>query len=275
MAASSLDTSWTTLLQKVLRQKQSTAVVTPIFGRRYETMNATYTLENAETFTYWDGSSWQSLKNNLANFSDVDSVLFFLGANYNGSEWYTLYSAMVSKFLEWFPNATIFCCSSTYFAKATNDAAIQTVASEKGATYINMVGTTSSSKPGAYVYGDDEDLHQINNNAVANHYGDYGEYLIVDRISSGIGYINNITLLNITINAVEGATLSVKSSKSLSGAVISVFCEVSDGVTLSSINVTDEENNNITVTDHENTDYGRIFTFVMPSSNVTITAVIT
>lgn len=272
MAATAKQTAWTTLLQNALRQKINNAVVTPIFGRRYETAPNTYTLTNPNTFTYWDGTAWQSLKDNLASFSDVDAIVFFLGANYSGNDWYTLYSNMVQQFLTWFPNTVLFCCSCSYFDSGAKDTAIQQVASEQMATYISMVGINGKNKLGAYVYGDDNTLHQIDNSAVAGHFGDYGEYVITDRIVSAMGYQNNTTLYNITMTSPSGVTFSAASTKAMSGAVVSIFAEVASGTTLSSITVKDG-NNNVTVTDHGVTSAGRVFTFIMPSSDVTITGV--
>ena len=272
MASSSLDVAWTTLLQDVLRQKNANAVVTPVFGRRYETNPTTYNLSNSNTFTYWNGSAWTSLKDNIASFNDVDAIVFFLGANYSGDDWYTLYKTMIDQFYTWFPNVSVFCCSCSYSAMDAKDMAIQTAAAEKNATYISMVGTGSRSKIGAYVKGDDSTLHQINNSAVANHYGDYGQYLILDRICNGIGYENIAVLLDISLSTISGVTLSVASKKSIEGAVVSVFAEVASGTTLTALTAIDANSNTITVTDHGVTDYGRVFTFIMPSTSVTVTA---
>lgn len=271
MAATSKKTAWTTLLQNALRQKINTAETTPIFGRRYETSPNVYNLDNANTFTYWDGSAWQSLANNLSNFSDVDAIIFFLGANYSGNDWYTLYSAMLEKFLTWFPNAVLFCCSCSANSSA-KDEAIQQAANEQLATYISMVGINGQNKLGAYVLGDDNNLHQIDNSAVANHFGDYGEYLINNRICEAMGYNNNTNLYNISITSTTGVTLSTKSTKMIENAIVSIFAEVESGTTLDSITVVDADSNSIIVTDHGVTSYGRIFTFEMPASNVTITA---
>lgn len=273
MAASAKKTSWPELLQTALRQKVNNAVVTPVFGRRYETNPTTYNLNNPNTFTYWDGTAWKSLANNLASFTDVDAIVFFLGANYSGDDWYTLYKAMIEKFLTWFPNSSLFCCSCSYYAMSAKDTAIQAVANEEMATYISFVGIDGRSKLGSYVKGDDGNLHQINNQAVANHFGDYGEYVILDKVSKAMGYENNTSLYDITISNSAGVTLTVKSNKTVSGSVVSVFADITAGTTLTSITVKDASNNTITVTDHGSTDYGRIFTFIMPSSSVTITAV--
>ena len=274
MASSSKDTAWTTLLQTAIRQKINDAVVTPVFGRRYETSPTVYNLYNANTFTYWDGTAWQSLSNNLASFSDVDAIVFFLGANYSGNDWYTLYKAMVEKFITWFPNANIFCCSCSYFAMTEKDNAIKNVADEEMGTYINLVGVTGLSRIGSYVKGDDNNLHQITNAAVGNHFGDYGEYNILNRVCNAIGYQNNATLYDINITNVSGVTLTVISTKTTYNSIVSVFAEVGEGVTLSSITVVDASNNNVSVTDHGTTGYGRIFTFTMPNSNVSITPIV-
>ena len=271
MAASAESVAWPSMLQNALRQKVNDAVVTPVFGRRYETNPTTYTLSNSNTFTYWTGSAWASLKDNIASFSDVDAVVFFLGANYSGNDWYTLYGDMVEQFYTWFPNATMFCCSCAAWSMQDKDDAIQQVASEQFAAYISMVGINGKSKVGSYVYGDDNSLHQIANSAVANHFGDYGEYLINERICAAMGYSNNTALYTITLSSPSGVSLSVASNKTVSGAVVSVFADVASGTTLSSITVKDANNNGVSVTDHGATDYGRIFTFIMPSSDVTIT----
>ena len=275
MAATSKDTAWTTLLQKAIRQKINDAVVTPVFGRRYETYPDTYNLNNPNTFTYWDGTSWKSLYDNIADFSDVDAIIFFLGANYSGNDWYTLYKNMLIKFLTLFPNISIFCCSCSYYSMPEKDNAILQAANELGAPYINLIGTAGRSRLGSYVLGDDDELHQINNHAVAVHFGDIGEYNILSRVCTSIGYNNNTSTKKITITSVAGVELEVISDTTISDAIISVFANVDEGITLSTLNVIDGDNNIIPVTDHGNTDYGRIFTFTMPNTNVTISAVTT
>ena len=270
MAASTKSTSWPSLLQAALRQKNNDAVVTPVFGRRYETNPTTYNLNNSNTFTYWDGSAWQSLKDNVSDFSGIDAVVFFLGANYHGEEWYTLYKNMIDQFLVWFPNATPICCSCSAWEN-DNDSVIQQVANEKLATYISMVGISGSSKIGSYVKGDDNNLHQINDGAVAGHFGDYGEYLILNRICSAIGYENNAEIYRLNITSPSGVTLTAISLLTLKDAIVSVFANIDSGTTLSSITVKDSSNNTVPVTDHGSTDYGRVFTFIMPDSDVTIT----
>lgn len=267
MAATRKETAWTTLLQTALRQKQSSAVVTPVFGRRYET--GLRSLTDNDAFTYYDGSEWQNLKPNVSSFSDVDCVLFFLGDNYtSGGDWYSLYKPMVEQFVTWFPNATIVCCSTR--SRPANNEAISLVASEEAAIYVSMYGLGGASKIGSYVSSDDSVLHQINNTAVANHFGDLGQWLILNKITEAIGYDNNATLYDISITNSTGVTLSVKDTKTIEGSIVSVFANIS-GVTLNSITVMNGSSS-ISVTDHGSTDYGRIFTFIMPAGNVTITA---
>lgn len=268
MAASRKETAWTTLLQTAIRQKNNSAKVTPVFGRRYET--GIRNLTDNDAFLYWEDDQWKNLKPNVSSFADVDCVLFFLGDNYTvGSGWYDIYKPMVLQFAQWFPNATIVCCSCRV-REANNDAIAQ-VAAEVSAVYVSMYGLGGSSKLGNYVSGDDGNLHQIDNSAVAGHFGDYGEWLILNRIVQAIGYENNATLYNITITNPTGVTLSVKDSKTVAGAIVSVFADIASGSSLSGISVT-SGGNAVNVTDHGVTDYGRIFTFVMPSGDVTITA---
>ena len=263
MASSSQSIAWTTLLQSILRTKKADAVVTPIFGRRYETNPSTYNLTNPNTFQYWSSSAWTSLANNLASFADVDAVFFFLGDNYGGDDWYSLYKPMVEKFMQWFPNATIFCGSCNGSSKVSNNNAIAQTAGETGATYVNMMSIGGASKMGNFVLDDANTLHQINNQAVANHIGDLGQYLMLERICPAIGYNNNVTLYDVTING----NATTKDSRYISGAIVSIFLE--DGAT--SASVVDADGNAVIATDMGVTDYGHIFTFTMPSKNVTIT----
>ncbi len=267
MAASSKNTAWTTLLQSIIRQKKPSAKVTPVFGRRYET--GAYSLTDNGTFTYWENDAWQNLRPNVSAFSDVDCVLFFLGDNYTGTDWYAPYKAMVEQFVAWFPNATIVCCSTR--VRPANNEAITQVANEISAIKVDMYQLGGASKLGNYVYGDDNLLHQINVGAVASHFGDYGQYLILNRIAPAIGYENNVTLRNITLVNKTGVVLSVKDLSTIPGSVVSVFATIEDGVTLNSVSAT-TGGNALSVTDHGVTDYGRIFTFIMPNGDVTVTA---
>lgn len=261
MAASAKSVAWTTLLQNNLRSKKTNAKVTPIFGRRYET--GLRTLNEPEAFTYWDENNIsRSLKENLSSFSDVDCVVFFLGDNYSEDYWYDKYKPMVDLFVEWFPSANIVCCSN--FGRPTNNQAIEKVAKEVFATYINVYGLSSTtgarSKLGNYVYGDDEILHQINYGAVGSHIGDYGGWLLMDRISKGIGYENINTLYSISLSG-NG---TVSSTNYIKGSVVSIFTESNN------VSVTNKEGDIIEILDHGNTEYGRVITFIMPNSNVSI-----
>ena len=270
MAASKKENAWPSLVENALKTRNPSAVVTPIFGRRYETNYNTYTLDNPNTFQYWNGSAWQSLKDNLASFTDVDAVIFFLGANYSGSDWYSLYKPMIEKFKTWFPGIDVYGCSTSSRYNAAKDSAIEQALTEEAGVFINLVGINANAQIGAYVSGDDNLLHQINNNAVANHFGDYGEYLITDRVCNAIGYNNPNAVYNVNINSPATATLTVVSDKALSGNIVTVFADVAAGETLADITVMDENSQYITVTDHGVTDYGRVFTFTMPASHVTI-----
>lgn len=266
MAATAKETAWPSLLQTALRQKDNSAIVTPVFGRRYE--SGSKSLTDNDTFTYWEDNSWKNLKPNVASFSDVDCVLFFLGDNYTGNDWYQLYKAMVEQFLTWFPSAAIICCSTR--SRAANNTAIAQVADEKNLSYISMQSLGYSSKLGGYVLGDDNLLHQINKSSVASHFGDYGQWQILDRIVSALGYVNNAVLHNISITNPVGVTLTVKDPKTLPGAIVSVFADVASGASFTGISVA-SEGSTVNVTDHGVTDYGRIFTFTMPAGDVTIT----
>lgn len=260
MAASSKNVAWTTLLEKNLQQRRPSAKVTPVFGRRYETKLRSLGADDA--FTYWD-NGWKGLKPNLANFADVDCVTIFLGDNYGSDGWYDLYKPMVEQFISWFPSATIVLMSSV--TKTNVNADISKVATEKGLQYINMYGiknTTTNSKLGNFVFADDGSMHQINYGAVATHFGDYGEWVIVDRVSKALGYDNLSSYFTIKM---ANAQLLVDVAYKLPGGIVSIFA---DGV--SSISVTTESGQAVEVTSHGDTEYGRIFTFIMPEENVNV-----
>lgn len=269
MAASAKEVAWTTLLQSALRQKNENAVVTPIFGRRVETGLRNVTDNDA--FIYWENGTMKSLKPNLADFTGVDCVIFYIGDNYtSGSGWYDIFKPMVDQFIIWFPSATIICCSCR--ARVANNSDIAKVADETGSQYVSMVGINSRNKLGAFVLGDDNQLHQITASAVANHPGDYGQVETLSHVCDGIGYSNNAVVNGHTFNSIAGVTLTTGDTLHPAGAIVSVFAEVASGSSLSGLSVVDGDNNTLTVTDHGVTDYGRVFTFVMPSTPVTISA---
>ena len=286
MAASSKDTAWTTLLQTALRQKVSSAKVTPIFGRNYET-NSALQPTNPSSLIYWDSEDVQhSFIDDIANFSDVDCIVVALGTNYGGDAWYSRYSALITQLMTWYPSAYIVCCSTPYSSDSDINSAITQVAAEKGIAYTSLIGSKDGNKSllGNFVYGQDGQLHQIGDptvtsistatwQAVANHYGDNGQYKLLDIMCSSFGIPNNAVLFKRTISSIAGITAKTSQSTYLAGSVVSVFLTIADGATLTSVNVTDSGGNSVAVADQGNTDYGRIFTFVMPSSDVNITIV--
>lgn len=265
MAASRKETAWTTLLENCLKAKRATARVTPVFGRNYETK--TYTLLQENAFTYWEGKQMYDLKSNIGKFADVDCIVFFLGENYSGDGWYDLYAPMVQQFIDWFPNAYIVCCSCASSSSVSKNAAIQRVAKEQSALYISMTGISGHSKMGNYVLDDDGEMHQINYNAVAGHFGDFGEYNITDTIARAIGYDNISKIRNVVAENNSGCTYSMNETRYLKDSIVSLF--INSG-SYSSISVKGVTVSDVKTTDHGKTDYGRVITFIMPDEDVTV-----
>lgn len=261
MAASSPNVAWTKLLQNSLRVNQNDAVVTPIFGRPYET--GAYNLTDNDAFVYWDNGTRKSLKANLASFSGVDCIVFFLGDNYTGNDWETKYNAMCEQFATWFPSASIYCIGAVMSAPVSS--AIQNVASAKGYPYIDVLGIKTlplRSREGNFVLGDDNALHQINYSAVGNHFGDYGQLKLNEKISTALGASPIAVSYAVTL---ESQLLSLSQYNYLEDSIVSVFADAS----VNTISVVDSSNNAITATSHS-TDYGKIFTFTMPASDVSV-----
>ena len=261
MAASSPNVAWPKLLQNTLRIKQSDAVVTPIFGRPYET--GAYNLTDNDAFVYWDNGTRKSLKANLASFSGVDCIVFFLGDNYTGNDWETKYNAMCEQFATWFPSASIYCVGAVQNASVST--AIQNVANAKGYPYIDVLGIKTlplRSREGNFVLGDDNNLHQIDFSSVGNHFGDYGQLKLNEKISTALGASPIAVSYAVTL---ESQLLSLSQYNYLEDSIVSIFADVS----VNSILVVDSSNNAITATSHS-TDYGKIFTFTMPASDVSV-----
>ena len=264
MAASAGDVAWTKLLQNGLQAENAGAIVTPIFGRPYET--GLYTISQNDAFVYWEGTTRKSLKANIASFSDVDCVIFFLGDNYTGSEWASMYETMYNQFATWFPTARLICMSTV--TKTNVNADIQSVANAKGATYVDVYGIKTQayrSRLGNYVKGDDDALHQIDVSSVGGHFGDNGQYLLVSKVAPALGISVVDTPHQVTLNS---SSLTLLQYNYLNGSIVSVFAE--DSVT--AISVVDAQSNTITATQHAGTAYGNIFTFTMPNSDVVVTA---
>ena len=264
MAASTGDVAWTKLLQNGLQAENAGAVVTPIFGRPYET--GLYAVNANDAFVYWQGTTRKSLKANLSSFADVDCVIFFLGDNYTGSEWASMYETMYNQFATWFPTAQIICMST--ITKTDVNADIQSVANAKGATYVDVYGIKTlayRSTLGNFVKGDDGLLHQIDNSSVGGHFGDNGQYLLATKASPAIGISIADVPHRVTLNS---STLTMNQFDYLNGSVVSVFADAS----VSTISVVDSQAVSIDTELHANTPYGNIFTFTMPNSDVVITA---
>ena len=264
MAASSPDVCWTKLVENALKAEDSSAVVTPIFGRTYETGGAAITDNNA--FCYWESGTLKYLKPNISDFSDVDCVLLFLGDNYTGDNWGSLYTPLINQFKTWFPTAAIYCIGAVIREGINNT--IREIAGNMGIPYINVYGIKTlalRSREGNYVLGDDNNLHQIDYSAVGDHFGDYGEYELNRIISAAIGYNNVTDYYTVTLNS---GTLSLQQYNYLEGSIVSIFADDS----VSSIVVKDSSQQTITATEQTGSSYGKIFTFVMPDNNVTVTA---
>ena len=261
MAASSPNVAWTKLLQNSLRVNQNDAVVTPIFGRPYET--GAYNLTDNDAFVYWDNGTRKSLKANLASFSGVDCIVFFLGDNYSGNDWETKFGAMCEQFATWFPSASIYCVGAVVSASVAS--AIQNVASAKGYPFIDVLSIKTQplrNREGNFVLGDDNALHQINYSAVGNHFGDYGQFKLNEKIATALGVTPVAVAYAVTL---ESQLLSLLQFNYLEDSIVSIFADES----VNSISVVDASNNTITATSHS-TDYGKIFTFTMPASDVSV-----
>lgn len=261
MAASSPNVAWTKLLENSLRVNQNDAVVTPIFGRPYET--GTYNLTDDDAFVYWDNGTRKSLKANLASFSGVDNIIFFLGDNYSGNDWETRFSAMCEQFATWFPSASIYCVGAVISASVAS--AIQNVASAKGYPFIDVLSIKTQplrNREGNFVLGDDNALHQINYSAVGNHFGDYGQFKLNERIATALGVTPVAVAYAVTL---ESQLLSLLQFNYLEDSIVSIFADAS----VNTISVVDSSNNAITAISHS-TDYGKIFTFTMPANDVSV-----
>lgn len=258
MAASKKESAWTTLLENNLKARDVSSTVQAVFGRTYE-MNGG--IDSNDAFVYWDeNNTLQSLYQNVSNFSNTDCVIFFLGDNYNGDAWYDRYKEMVEKFETLFPNALIFCMSAR--SRSSVNPAILQVATEKDLTYINVYGKAPSSRIGSYVAGDDGNLHQIADSAVANHPGDFGQKDFVEVVSEAIGVDNTAEFYNVVLN---NDNLEIEHTQRQAGAIVSVF----GSNLVTSISVT-SGSGSVEVTSHLATDYGNVFTFIMPADDVEI-----
>jgi hypothetical protein len=271
MAATCKDVSWPKLLENILKERNAESSVTPVFGRRYELTNATPT--TPDTFTYWDEGQWKDLSANIGSFSNTDCIIFYLGHNYSGNDWETKYQAMIDQFKTWFPSAWMVCVAA-YSSKTAVNNAIYNVATKEGFEYITPIAMVKS-KVGAYVSDDEGTLHQIGNTAVAGHPGDYGEYVILDRMcrTSTLSLANNTPLYSVNLESEEDITLSTVTNKVLYKSIVSVFVTVSNDAEFEGLVVEDDGGNTILVTDQGNTAYGRVFTFEMPADNVTVSVV--
>lgn len=260
MAASSKDIAWTTLLQTALRaaRNDNSADVKTVFGRPYEQGGS---IDADTSFVYWDENN--AVKNfftNISNFSNTDCVVLFLAENYSGNDIVGWYSALIDKFRALFPTAMIYCVGSRKSSVKAN--AMEGVANAKNCPFIPMLNVGESNRIGSFVLGDDGELHQIDYAGVGNHPGDYGQVEIGAKILEGLNINQVIPTYSVTLS---DARLSMKNKKVHAGAIVSIF---SDDNSVTSVSA---NSGAVTVTAHLATEWGNVFTFVMPSENVIVT----
>lgn len=248
MAASVRENSWDYLLQRILAQKQPTAVVNTLNIYDWEMNPNTVNLS-----TLLDASLT----------TDIDCVIFRAGENgayiadyANGVD------RLVTHVINKVPSADVL-MTDMFWRQADKESAIITVANKYGLSLISTdnVGVNRCVM-GDYSKGSDGILRPIIHEGVALHTNDVGFYLWSNILANFLGYevldeLNQITYVDTGAIGYTAPTQWVK------GGIVSVH------TTATSVSAVDSASNPITVTNHQD----GVFTFVMPNTSATVTLI--
>lgn len=223
-----------------------------------------------------DYDNYDLTQNWLPKIQSVNPDAIFLHVSGNSTWSQTFKQACVNmlSFLKANANADIFVAASWHGGQKATD--MRAAAAEVGVTYVDLAMYKTQInywKLGDYTYGDsDNQLHPIVNSGVAIHPNDMGCLRQANAYLLASGHEElNITKA-IVINNSDGGTISTANPLWVVGGYVTLRITPDAGKVLSSISVVDGSNNAVSVEHHTN-DYGEFYTFVMPDSDVNVSAV--
>lgn len=228
----------------------------------------------ASTLSKMNVADWER---NLINYNfasnwgvtDVyDAIVLFVGANIvDTSNVYQGYVEALTYLKQAAPTADI------YVASMSIGAIYDGAKNAASAMKVDFIDITYLSKyplmhlMGDYYIGKNSTYYEITAGGVANHPADYGHWLIAQAITLGMGNETNADPThNITLMQAVGGTISACALLGVEGGVITVHCSADDGYAISSIAVVDGSGTAVTATARSG-----VYTFIMPSSDVTVT----
>jgi hypothetical protein len=254
MACTRREVGWTALFQRILRQKEPTAVVNGIFMRQWE-YNLSTSASSMQAFTDYI---------NQNDPTEIDCIIFRLSENAHPSTPEQFTNAIV-EMLRYVgnacPNATIIMTTGMWIKDNYKDTAIAAAASQLHAPLIYPAISRDLQFLGAYVIGDDEQYHQIDDGSVAGHVNDVGFMKFANTLANSLGYVALDELHNVTV--LDANNLGYTCLKQ--GVYNGVFSIKAENAT--SVTAVDANSNTLVVTARDN----GVYTFDFPNADVTIT----
>lgn len=262
MASSKNGLDYKTHLENGLKQKDSNAVVV---------------LRNVWNWEQdFDSITPADLMNGYLD-SDVDCIIFRAGENVPSgriADFQENLTDLLNYCISQCPNANLF-ITSMVWANEGKDTALQNTALSMGVPLIDVSSSDAiyRERIGDYLEGDytpdggttwdttQQVLYKVLTSGIASHTNDVGMLRIANNILTALKYEQLELLHNITIGEIGNYTCSIINNKWVEGGIVNVF---SNGNT---VTVTDANNNNVVVTNHND----GVFTFEMPNTDVTIT----
>lgn len=247
MAASIQANGWVSLLQEVLRQKNAEATVEG------------YNISEWEN-NYLNVDLSELLDEKLT--SDLDLIIFRAGENNSDISSSEEYQQGVDRLITYIktkcPAATII-MTSLFWHNGTKETAIQAVAQKYGLTYVytSDVGNNKC-RMGDYTMGNDDVLHPIINQGVANHMNDIGYLLWTNILARVLGY-NELNYLH-SVNVIDNGNDYTCFTQWVKNGIFNIH-------TSAQVSVVDSSNSPIETVNHND----GVITFVMPDTDVTIT----
>lgn len=246
MAATREVTGWTNQLQRILRQKNNSAVV------------------NSVNIALWEQNPSTNLSSLLDSVleADVDCIIFRAGENAHPTDadvWAGQIKTLLTYCLTKCPNASLV-LSTCMWPNTLKDDAITKVSVEWGLPLVYPGTGSNLERMGDYCEGADDLLHPITDNGVANHVNDVGFLKFANRLASSFGYdeLDERHDVNVVDNSNIGYTCF---PNWVANGIFSIH------TTATTVTATYGSGTAITVTNHNN----GVFTFIMPDADVTIT----
>lgn len=250
-------------------------------------------IKNVSGASVVDHAGWVTLERSLldTDFQDIpkrennyDAILVQLGENVVSTDTNAVYQTFLKAFQaiknNW-KDADVFFVFGRVIGnkpypicKAIMQAALD---EEVEYTDCSSVSLQEHSLRGDFAYDNKNNLVEISDAAYSSHPSDIGCYKIAEKVLELMGFSSTIPSRMFSMDKIqpEGGTISTASNRWVSGGLVTIQCVPNEGYNIKNITVTKESGEAIETTEKENSLGIKCYVFLMPETNVTISAIFT